>query len=516
MTTDGDPVSVEGDPEAGLAGLTISAEAPAAISHGFEEEPPSLRTPLKGFLRLATGQGVGQVLAFVVLTLVARKVGPSNFGTYQFAFSALTYFTLLANLGVANHAVRDVSVGSHPASAIAGEVLVIRFVLAVFSYCCLLALAPYVTPSHGTAVILEIIGIALIFEAATGEWVLQATQHFGKLAVATLFRQMTAAALVFLFLTGGFVGVERYAKATVAGALVATAITAIAAIRLIGLPHLTASPRRLYGRFRRSIPFSWSVVMIQVYYTTDFLIIGALKGTKPVGQYGVAYRLPTIVISVILVWGSAAYPYLARQGARDVLALRAHIGRATSVALIIAASLVAITLPLGRELIVEIFGAAYAPAGTAFVILMANAGVVVASVDLVNVLLAARDERRYAIAVTVGAIVNTALNFALIPGLGIAGAATATLFAELTVFSLIITRARKVTGSLTLETRRITRGVLAAAVTCGGLFALRGTFPAVAEAAVGAVALIGLAIAFGAITPSELRMRRTPGGDAEV
>lgn len=501
MITEGNPPSAD---SAAVAGAATRPDAPGAMPPHAEDERPTLRTPLKGFLRLASGQGVGQVLAFVVLAIVARRVGPTSLGIYQYAFSALTYFSLLANLGVANHAVRDLSAGSHPGREIVGEVVVIRFILAVLSYCCLLVLAPYITPSHKTALTLNILGVALIFEAVTGEWVLQATQRFSTMAVATLFRQVTAAILVFLFLTSGFLGVERYAKATVVGSLIATLIMAIAAVRLVGFPHITLSMSRLWERFKRSIPFSWSLVMIQVYYTTDFLIIGALKGTEPVGQYGVAYRLPTVVIGVILVWGSAAYPYLARHGAKDLGALRQHISRATSVALVIAGVLVAITLPLAHALMVELFGASYAPAATAFAILMANAGIVVVSVDLVNVLLAAHDERHYAIAVTVGAIVNTALNFALIPQLGITGAATATMCAELTVFGYIVTRTRKVVGPLALDVRRVCRGLLAAAVTCVALFAVRGAMPAVVEAAAGGLACIALAIAFRAVTIGEL------------
>jgi O-antigen/teichoic acid export membrane protein len=502
------------DPEASgpseLGGATVLTALGAETGSPPAAPPSGLRKPLQSFLRLASGQGVAQLIAFVVLALVARRVGPSNFGAYQFAFSALTYFYLLANLGVTTHAVRDVSSGSEPASTVAGEVLVIRLAMGLSAFALLALLAGDITPNHHTAVLLEVIGVALVFEAITGEWLLQAYERFTSIALAAFLRQATAGALALAILTDGFAGVERYSGATVAGSLLATAVMAAVAIRITGRPRITLSPARLLHRFRRSIPFSWSLMMVQVYYTTDFLILGYLKGTTAVGRYGVAYRVPTIVISVILVWGSAAYPYLASRAVSEPDALRQHVRRATSVALIIAAALVAITVPLAHGLIVEIFGRQYGAAGAAYAILTVNAAVVIASVDLANVLLVSGHERQYAQAVTSAAVVNTALNFILIPPFGIVGAAIATLCAELTVFVYICRVVRRNTG-LALETTRLVRGAIAAALTCLGLTVVPHALPALGEAAIGVIAFGVLAIALRVTTLRELLPRGLAG-----
>jgi len=509
MNDRGDLLTHKAAPESSTSTASDSAgDAPTASSHTTDAQGRSLHTPLKGFFKLAPGQAIGQAIGFAVLVLVARKVGPSNLGTYQFAVSALTYFSLVANLGITTLAVRDVTTNPDRARAITGDVLVIRLTFAALSFASLLVLAPYITPSHRTAIVLDILGVALIIEALTGEWLLQAYQRLGTIAIAALLRQITVGVLTALVLTVGFVGVERYAVVTVVGTVIASTMTAVAAIRVVGSPHITFSASRLYSRCRRSTPFSWSFIMIQVYYTSDYLLLGFLKNSNAVGQYGAAYRLPSIVIGVISLWSTAAYPYLVRRGAAEPTILQDYVSRTTSVALLLAAALLAITFPLGHALMLEIFGAPFAPAAPAFVILMANAGVIIASVNLMNVLLAVGDERHYAIAVTGGAVANTALNFALIPSLGTTGSATATLCAEMIVFFYMLTRARRITGPLLFDFTRLFRGLGAALMTGGILFGLHNTLPAVGEAGIGGVTFIALALSFRVLTLDELLIWR--------
>lgn len=454
---------------------------------------------------LVPGQAVGQVVAFVVLVLVARAVGPSNFGAYQFAVSALAYFSLFANLGIVTLGVRDVTADLERGRLVAGEVAEIRVILATLAFAALLILSPYITPSHEAAVVLDILGVTLILDALAGDWLLQAHQRFGVVSLAAVIRQIAVAVITILVLTRNFGGLERYAFAFVVGAAIGTVLTAFRAIRLSGAPVPAVSASKLYRRWRRSIPFAWAFVMIQIYYTSDSLFLGYLKNTQVVGQYGAAYRFPLIVIGVISLWTTAVYPYLTRRVVAGREALQRDVSRATGVAIVLAVALIALILPVGRAFMVELFGAAYAPAAPAFIILMATASVVLVSVTLMNALLATGEERRYAFAVTVGAIANTVLNLALIPSFDATGAAIATLIAELIVCLYMVRRVRAVTGPLAFDRRRVGRGVAAAVIAGCALATMPSMLPAVAELVVGAAIFAGCALWLRAVTLTDLR-----------
>lgn len=478
-------------------------------------EPPAggLRGPLRAFWLLASGQSVGQAISFGLLVVVAHEVGPSNLGEYQFAVSALTYFSVFADLGLTSLAVRDVATRRASPRDIAGEVVVLRVTLAALAFGSLLALAPHVAPSHDTAILLSILGLTLIADALAGDWLLQAEQRLGVIALAALSRQVLIAGLTAIVLTKGFAGVEHYVIVIAAAELLLSIGTAFIAVRMTGLPRVNFRLAPLYRRWRRGLPFAWTFVMIQIYYATDSLLLAYFKSTRAVGQYAVAYRLPSVVIGVVSLWSTAVYPYLARRGVRDVRALHSDLSRATGVSLILAAAVIAIALPDGHALMREIFGPSFGAAGPAFVILMANAAVIIVSVNLMNGLLACGDERQYAVAVTVGAVANIVLNVVLIPSMGPAGAATATLAAELIVLLYMGARLRSLMPALSIERDRVVRGLAVAMATACILLVLPGAVPAIVEIPLGCVAFLGLALPLKVVTVDELLVRRTSEHD---
>jgi O-antigen/teichoic acid export membrane protein len=139
---------------------------------------------------------------------------------------------------------------------------------------------------------------------------------------------------------------------------------------------------------------------------------------------------------------------------------------------------------------------------------MANAAVIIVSVNFGYVLLAIGDERRYAIGVSVGAVVNIGLNVLLIPSWGPAGAALATLGAELIVLAYMVQRSSAVLGRLSLEWTRVGRGFVAALLMMALIAAINNSLPAPATVVVGAVGFLAAAVALRAVTIDELALWR--------
>jgi O-antigen/teichoic acid export membrane protein len=429
---------------------------------------------------------------------------------YQFAVSALTYFAVVADLGVTSLAVRDVARGVARPADIAGEVVMIRLTLAAGAFAAVLVLAPQLSPTHRHAVVLSILAVTLLADAYAGDWLLQADGRLGVLAAVAVGRQMIIVVFTGLLLTRGYASVERYVAVVAAAEAVGAGATAYAASHFVGLPRLTFDLRRIVRRWRRGLPFAWTFVMIQVYYATDSLLLTYLRNTRTVGIYGAAYRLPLVVIGVVSLWSTAMYPHLARRfGSTD--SINRDVGSATSISIVIALALIAITAPTGSRLMPEIFGSTFASAGLPFVILMGNAALIIVSVNLMNALLAVGDERHYARAVTAGAIVNTVLNVVLIPAIGAAGAATATLAAELCVLFYMGFRIRSTMAPLDLDLRRIRRGTAAATAAAGVVLMLpSASIPALVATVVGGIVFIALALAGRVVTVDELLVwRRT-------
>jgi O-antigen/teichoic acid export membrane protein len=180
-----------------------------------------------------------------------------------------------------------------------------------------------------------------------------------------------------------------------------------------------------------------------------------LKGSAVVGLYGIAYRLPLAFIGVASLWTNAVMPYAARLATTDRDRLRHDLGTTVTASCVIAALVMGYSVILGPTLITVLFGAQYAPAAPAFAILMGAAVVVLISTSLSPILVGVGYARGFAVAATMGAIVNVALNFALIPSYGIEGAACATVAAEVTTMTIAFILIRRRLGPLPINWLRV-------------------------------------------------------------
>ncbi|MGO9788259.1 MAG: flippase [Solirubrobacteraceae bacterium] len=474
----------------------------------MSESPPSSGPPLLNLNKVIRGTGLligaqiaGQIIGFAILALVSRRLGPTYLGAYQFDTQMVAWCGIAAVLGLPVLASRDIAMATDDAAAVFSETIMLRVVLSVIVFAALMLLAPVIAPDHATRSILPIAGAMLFVNALTLDWALNGLQRQGALATSRILGQVAYGAVMPLFLAGGLAGARAYAAVNVFGAAV-TSLTILYFLRSrlrLRLPTMSSVGRRL----RKAAPFAWSLAMVQVYYSIDFLMLGYLDTTREVGLYGIAYRIPLAVVTFASLWMTALYPAVAVAAMTDRKSIGSQLGKAITLACVIGLSLV-LVVPVSSGIISEMFGDQFAAAGSAFAVLMLTTAVILVSVTIGNALLAVGDERRYAIGVTVGALTNLALNVALIPLLGVLGAAISTLAAELAVLIYMVARYRIVVGPIELNGSRIKRALGAALLS---LFIVQGLslwLPALVAVSVGTLAYGGVAVALGALPSGDL------------
>jgi len=459
---------------------------------------------VRGFLLLAGARVATQAIGFAVLAVAARRLGPEDLGSFQFAMSIALYFAIPVNVGATLTGVRDIARDPSRAQEVVGEVLTLQAILAAVAFGALVALTPVLAADSGSEAIMPIAGLTFVVGALSLEWVLQGLQKLGRLALARLAGQAVYGALVPVLLIEGIAGARRLAWLTVLGLAIAGVICNVVAWRERGAPRLTLDHRRLRRRFLTSVPIGIAFVMIQVYYSIDSIMLGYLRGTADVGQYAVAYKIPLALAALTGIWIQALYPHAAALFERDRDELRRQVGRFATLAVVVALPLAGGAIVVGHDLIPTLFGEAYEDAGTPFVLLMCATAVILVSVNFANVLLATGDDRRYAVGVTLGALLNVALNLALIPRFGTTAAAIDTIAAELLVIVYMAIRFARVIGPASLDWGLIARGVAIAAAMVGVMLALAPVLGVVALTVAGAGAWVALAVAFRVVTRQDL------------
>jgi O-antigen/teichoic acid export membrane protein len=167
--------------------------------------------------------------------------------------------------------------------------------------------------------------------------------------------------------------------------------------------------------------------------TFDVVMLGFLATDRDVGLYSAAYRFTFLLMAIASSIAAAYLPSYARIASGATASLRRLVETSLAIAVTIGAPLVAGSIVTARPLLALLFGPDYVGATTAFRLLMLSVGVVFLHWCLSNLLIVAHRTRLQATIHGVAAAVNIGLNFVLIPRFGIAGAAAATLVAEITI-----------------------------------------------------------------------------------
>jgi O-antigen/teichoic acid export membrane protein len=475
------------------------------------EESP-IRRLVGGVASLGAATLLTQILGFVALAVAARRLGPNPVGSFAFATSLVGYFAIPANFGVTALATRDIAQRPERAREVMAEVVALHGALVILPYIVVVAIAPWLGADELTVRLMPIVALGFVMEALSLQWVLYGRRRFGLIAVARVLGGILNFVLVLVLVDPGSGGDGAVAMA-VAGAIGLTAttvVTMVAVLRREGRPPLLLDRRRLLGRFRLGMVLGISGVMISIYYSIDSVMLGYLTDTGEVGQYAVAYRLPLALIGLAALWASVLFPHASHLGVRDPEALRGQLGFFSSVAAIASLPMGVGAILVGEELMPQLFGPAFAPAGTPFIILAWAAAIVTFTISTGTVATALGEERHYVWAVAAGALANLLLNFAAIPLFGMVGAACATVAAEVVVFWLIWRRLHVRLGKIELEWWRITRALAATAVMVPAVIAVDGLVSPAGQAAVGAVVYAGAAYALGAVSAREIRMALRP------
>ncbi len=492
---------------------TPRAERLSARQHSVSS---SLAGVISSFSLLAAASVAGQAIGFVALMVVSRRIGPDNLGAYAFASNLTRFFAIPANLGISTLAIREVARRPEDARQVAGQVLALRIALFLVAYAALVTLAPVLSEDGLVQTLLPICGLFVLADVAGVAWGLQALQRFGVLAALTLGGQVVYGALVPLLVGEGSAGAIVYAWLNVVGVMVTAVGCWIWFVREAGWPVIPRRVKPLGHLFARAAPIGLSFVMILVYYSLDSVMLGYLRSTYEVAQYAVGYRIVSAIVGFAGIWVSVLFPHAARLYREDRERLGGHIGMAVTLSIAVALPIAVGGTLVATPLMAGLFGSSFADAGPPFSILIWSAAVVLVSVNFGNVLMACDGERTFAIGVTLGAVVNTILNLALIPSLGASGAAAATVATEALVMAFMIRALRRRVAITPPDRRRLAAALLAVCAMAAAVVIVLHLGNVWLAVACGAFAYSAVAALSGVVRGGDLAAFRRPSGAPEA
>ena len=402
----------------------------------------SLITRRSGLQKIIANAGwlfadnVAALLAgFLVGAWVARYLGPTQYGTYNYALAVVALFTPLVALGLKDIVIRDIV----RAPADKDEILGTTFGLQLIGGLLALGLAigiALITRSENPLtrwliVILSGQFIFQVFSVTLGYWFNSQVQ--AKYIVWANNIALFLYSLVRIGLVLSKAPLMAFAWAALGQAFVyAVAVAVFYHLR----GEMLFTWRVSFARAKRLLGNSWplliSALAIMVYMKIGQVMLGNMVDEKTLGIYSAAVRLTELWYFIPAAIASSVFPALVRSNEND--SDEVHRKRMQLFYDVVTGIAYAIVIPLAllAPLIVKtVFGPSYAEAGSilriyAWALLFVFLGVARSR------WLIAEDMVRFNMIVTIlGALTNIAMNFMLIPKFGGLGAAWAVVISQM-------------------------------------------------------------------------------------
>lgn len=441
------------------------------------------------------GRAVNVAIGVVAVALLARALGPGNFGVWSTALAFVGIFGVLTDLGMAKVATQRMSAEPDREHEWLGALMISVSFASVVSLLITVAAVPLLGGVDHVELVTAILALTLL-TAAPGALlsVFDSRVRAGiRMGIMTVNSVLWLAAIVVLDLTGA--GVVAFAVAFSGVTLVVGLLEWLVTKRYA---HIALRKGRELWRplMRVAIPLGLAGVLTTIYYRIDSVLLFVLAGDVEAGIYGAAYRFldPLQFLPISLM--AAVYPVMSALHGRDQSRVLALVQRSGEYLVVAALGALAVTISLSDELVEFLLGPGFEGTAAVLPVLMLAfvfislgylAGYLVPIVGL---------QWRLVTFAAVGAVVNIGLNLVLIPPFGALGAAWATVVCELVVNAMAlyaVLRALEFTPSF----GRLLRAVIAAALTAGiTILAIPlGLFPALLVAGVSyAALLVGLRV----------------------
>lgn len=456
---------------------------------------------------LALARGGTMLLKLGVTAHLTRVLAPEGFGVLGYGLALVAFLGLLGSLGLDVLGTREVARSPEQATRLADQIVGLRLALATSTYLVFAAVMVALPVDAVVRWVLLAQGLLLLVQALDVEWLYRGTERMGPVAARNVTADALQLAFVLLLVRSPEHLIRAAAIGTGAAAIVAGGMW-VSYRRDFGALRPRVDLAAWRALLRPALPLAASALMVTVYYSSDRLFLGWLRGAAEVGQYEVAYRLMGVVLAPSQILYQAFFPSLSK-AVGDTAAMRAGSQAFAGVMVAIGFPLVALVGMSAGPLVAWFAGADYAAAAAPLVVLMITSGVIYVNIVFGQSLLAWNAHRAYIEAVVAGAVLNLILNPFVIPVYGATGAAWTTLAAEVAALLRVAVAYHRLTGAL--PWRAALRALLVAAVGAAlpawallragvpvlAALAGAGACAAVASVAVGTVDVRQIAVLMG-------------------
>lgn len=253
---------------------------------------------LNMFLNMLRGL-LGAIFPLITFPYVTRALGVDGIGMFNFANSVVSYFVLIAGLGINTYAIREgasLREDREKLERFFAEIFTISVISSVISYVLLFLAVAIIPQLHNYRALILMLSCQIAFKTIGVEWLYTIYEEYAYITVRTIICQFLSLILIFLFVRKS-TDVVMYAVATVMATVGANLFNFIHAKRYcrISLTKIVNFKKHLGPVF---ILFA-TAATVTIYVNSDSTILGLICSDHEVGIYSVSVKIYTLLKTVL-------------------------------------------------------------------------------------------------------------------------------------------------------------------------------------------------------------------------
>lgn len=395
--------------------------------------------------------GFGIIFPLITFPYVSRVLQPENIGKVNFSSSVVSYFSLIASLGITSYAIREcasVRDDRIKLNKIASEIFSINIFTTIIAYILLAVTIVFFHALDSYRSLIVIQSSAILFATLGTDWLNSAMEDFEFITIRTIIFQLLSLILMFIFVKkpDDFL---KYACITVLSSSGAN-ITNIFYRKKYCSVRFTKT-MRLRVHLKPILLLFVMILAQNVFNNADITMLGLMKGDFEVGIYSTAYKIKNIITQVTASMLWVVMPRLSQYFSKnDYVKVNSMLKKVLGMMVLIGFPCVVGSIALSAEIIEIVGGAEYALARVPLVILILSFLIDLFGGSFLGnmVCLPGRNERVFLEACCFSTILNIVLNYILIP---VGGAVAAAITSGISALVILVWLAVKKNKNIKLD-----------------------------------------------------------------
>ena len=407
-------------------------------------------------------------LLFPLLTFpyVSKILDVEGIGQYNFAQSVVSYFSLIAGLGISSYAIREGAKyreRKKDFNIFASEVLLCNVISTIVAYFLLVLCMIFIDKLSAYTALIWVFSIQIIFTTIGIEWVYSIYEDYEYITIISVVFKIVSIVLIFIFVrdSGDTINYVAITVFEVVGSNILNLIHSRKYFQIVKI-HIKDCARHL----KPILVIFASNIAIMIYVYSDTTMLGFMQTDYEVGIYSVSVKIYNIVKNLLASVLIVSIPRLSMYYGNG------KIKEFTNTAQKVYDSITALVIPaviglicVSKQVVLVISGEAYISAESSLRILcIALLFCIYGWFFSQCILMPANKEKVILVATSISAIVNIGMNFCLIPIWKENATAFTTFVAEFILFLVCVVYGLKIT-----KIELFNRNMLGVLVGCAGI-----------------------------------------------